>query len=400
MSRLRFDIEGKVTALSPLHVGTGDFTTIEGLSGKAGANAAPQVARIARDAMARPMIPSTALKGVLLTLARSLVDVSDETLEALFGTIKAETGADDEPSGRMGAVTVFSAYRVSEAVDVSCYPYGRDGCFVAARTSIDGASGVAANAKLFHQEMVAPGTTFGFRCRIEARGAAVASAKGHLEALLPILSALTDENGVPVGKGQADGFGRLRLDGKSLKISQWSLDGEGRYKDKPHPVALKAAKRRKVDGRWRLGLTCEGPFAVLDGSYQSNKGKRDKSDKEPNARAQSAGKNLPLILGSSLSGALRSRAVWLENLRRHRAGAPLLDLADNETPHAVNRLFGRTDFRGLLAIEALTVTKATEKPFTSVKIDRFSGAPIDNALVTTQAFIGVRAVVTLSLIHI
>jgi len=134
-----------------------------------------------------------------------------------------------------------------------------------------------------------------------------------------------------------------------------------------------------------LDLTCPGPFAILDGSFQPEKRSETEAKKGPNARAQTITGDMPLILGSSLSGALRARAVWLENLRRHQAG---LSLSGDSA--SIERLFGTTGFRGLLLLEDLTLHQAQSKPFTSVKLDRFSGAPIDNALVTVQAFTGVQ----------
>ncbi|MFX4861166.1 hypothetical protein ABTC05_19195, partial [Acinetobacter baumannii] len=63
----------------------------------------------------------------------------------------------------------------------------------------------------------------------------------------------------------------------------------------------------------------------------------------------------------------------------------------------VRRLFGAVGFRGLLAVETLTVSKAIPWSATSVRIDRFSGAPIDNALFTTAAFRQTELQVTLVL---
>src|SRR5205823_4997521 len=115
---------------------------------------------------------------------------------------------------------------------------------------------------------------------------------------------------------------------------------------------------------------------------------------------------LPLVLGSSISGALRSRATWLAALDAHRRGDPMPASNDRVVLHprdiasltSVERLFGVAGFRGLLQIDSILVHEAEPWCVTSVKLDRFSGAPIDNALFTTETFVGARLTVQLRLV--
>lgn len=62
------------------------------------------------------------------------------------------------------------------------------------------------------------------------------------------------------------------------------------------------------------------------------------------------------------------------------------------------RLFGVTGWRGLLAVESIRVIRPGGKQtFTSVKLDRFSSAPIDGALFSVEAFVDPVFEVTLRL---
>jgi len=242
MSRVRFDLEAKLELRAPLHIGTGEARSFEAVKGKTKTEDKtetenPLVALIVRDAMGRPMLPSTALKGMFRGLASS--GAGRALSDRLFGQIKDSTDSAADPAGpagQIGHVTVFSAFRTGGVPDTTQAPWGKDGCFIAARTRIDGASGVAEDAKLFHQEMVAAGTTFCLRCRLEFRGQKTAQAEDSLNAFLPILAMLTQEQGVAFGKGKADGQGRLRLDKDSLKITRFALDDQGVFQGTDYPV--------------------------------------------------------------------------------------------------------------------------------------------------------------------
>jgi CRISPR/Cas system CSM-associated protein Csm3 (group 7 of RAMP superfamily) len=287
-----------------------------------------------------------------------------------------------------------------EAADLSNGPV--PGVFVAARTKIDAICGVAADHTLFHQEMVAPGAVFPLRLLLEAKGDP-AVAKGLAGDLVQVLDRLTSPDGEYIGKGQADGFGRVRLNPENVTVFRKTLQKTGVFdsaNEKPlWKDRTKAPPRGHVD-KWSFDLICPGPFAVLDSSRAARRTERNQenNNREPQLHAQRLAERLPLLLGTSLSGALRSRARWLGALQGIDDGERTLsDPAKARDLTPVQRLFGVTGYRGRLSVEALTVDSATPWNVSSVKIDRFSGGPIDNALFTTATFIGTRIRFTLSL---
>lgn len=416
MSRARYEITGRLETLTPLHVGSGAFGQRATVAGRDGAPP-PDVALIVRDADGAPYLPPTTLKGLLRRLAEGPGGLGDTDRVALFGEIK------DDGQGRMGALTVRGAPRLDPVPDVRHAPFTGavadppdlgPGVFIAARTRVDAETGTARDSNLFFQEMVAPGTLFAFRCLVEARGTdAAALAEERTRTVIALLHRLTEKGGHAVGKGQADGFGRLRLDPGSVRVARRVLDATGAFT----PQAADALWDDRDTATAPAGtvavleLVCDGPFAVIDASRKAErKGVSDEAapakPKSAQLQAQRLAERLPLLLGSGLAGALRTRARWLaacDALRKGEDPAAVdgdrtlsgKDGIEDLTP--VQRLFGVTGFRGLLAVERLEVTEAEPWDVTSVKLDRFSGAPVDNALFTTATFVGVRLTVALRL---
>ena len=207
------------------------------------------------------------------------------------------------------------------------------------------------------------------------------------------LAALTVRDGVAIGAGQADGFGRLKLKGLPVAIARQLDAVTGEASDTPpRPVRVDDADAGAAV--IRVEFYCDGPFLIADVSRNKApvEDAGEDASREPHQRPQRLGPHLPLILGSSLSGALRARAEWLAAVKKigtDKERVKTLGVGQS-LEHPVDRLFGVTGFRGLLAIRSIVVREATSWQVTSVKIDRFSGAPIDNALFATETFIGVR----------
>ncbi|MTW19051.1 hypothetical protein GJ689_22905 [Rhodoplanes serenus] len=430
--RILHDITATLVVLSPLHVGSGDTCNISTVTGKKGANRQPEVAAIVRDVDDAPYLPGTTIKGLLRRLAEERDGREGAAVERLFGSIKSSIEAGG--GGAAGRVTVFGARRIAapavpEApfVNGAADELGR-GVFVAARTRIDPSSGTAGDHTLFHQEMVVPETTFALRLRIDMRGRiggaggdhveqteaaardgrdARCEAKKTLDELVALLDLLCEESGWPIGKGQSDGFGRVRLDPASVEIQERVLGADGTFTSRTtkRPLARSTSAAAAADV---LRLVCDGPFLVVDASKTRKQGGSDEG-KEPQIAAQVLAKDEPLLLGTSVAGVLRARARWLEmraRLRGLRDGA-----AEKVDPErvvwrkgddpgrlsSVQRLFGITGLRGRLEIVRAEVRGGTPWDVTSVKLDRFTGGPVDNALFKTRTFIGVRLALVLRL---
>lgn len=364
-------IAGTLTALSPLHLGSGEARLYDAVRAQTdkGAGEMIEVAAILRDGAGRPYLPGTSIKGALRARTPGPACV--------FGQV------DDKQDGEgvMGRLWIYGAEHKADG-PLADLPYGeRNGgpanAFVAARTRIDRATGTADDHKLFHAEMVPAGTTFSFRAKwlTDRTGAEL---EEELAAVKAALAPLVAAEGVALGRGGRHGQGRMRLsdvtatlvplDGTKKLLTEWTLEP-------PAP---------KTD-IVRLKLTGDGPYISIDSSKRQRGGKANENDPEANIlRPLKSGKDTSALTGPALLGALRARAAWLDGGEDDRDKV----YKPGDALSATERLFGVTGRRGLLAVAEISVVDpGTPQVFTSVKLDRFSSAPIDGALFSVEAFV-------------
>ncbi|WP_051330689.1 RAMP superfamily CRISPR-associated protein [Niveispirillum irakense] len=377
----RMDIKGWLITESPLHLGDGGVVADK--LKKSDQDENPLLSTLLRDGDGLPFIPGSSLKGLLRGLMAERAQA-----DALFGVPKL----DKKNHGRMSHVIIWGGSCVPEPVATAPYAAQLGGdSFAAARTAINPETGTADAHKLFFQEMLAPGTKIPLDMLLIADNAQVLDQQW--QALLPLLVRLA--HGAQLGKGKGDGQGRVRLLPETLTVTRHALQADGTMSTTPVPIpALSQVTPPVLAGRtWTLTLTCPGPFAVLDSSRKRDRKAGQEADKDnPALAGQSLDGNLPHIPGTSLMGALRAQARWLKALK----GDPGDGTPAGDAP-AVCALFGTTGHRGRLWLEQLKVTAGTKWDVTSVKLDRFSGAPIDGALFTTTTYTGVEATATLRL---
>lgn len=431
MSKASYRIKASLVTQSPLHIGSGSWRKVSSVTGKQEAggggsastpNETPDVASIQRDAEGKPYLPGTSLKALLRRIGESRFGYGEGGLPALeirklFGMIAlkekgAQSAGSADNKGSMGGL-LFRGAPMTKAGDAGNLPYVTDeaaaadlgaGVFVSARTRIDAATGTAADGKLFFQEMVAPGASFDLELIIPFMDENRAS--DILNLAIQLLSDLT-ARGWCLGKSTADGFGEVTLDPKTVTITKTILTQNLELREQDASEAWrKRGQPQAVTHDWSadIHLRCDGPFMILDSSRTVKT--QDQDNREPQLKAQRSKEDLPLVLGPSITGALRARGSWLQALDAHREAVDTQPdateaetrtgdriLRPGESPKflsRVERLFGVTGFRGLLAIEAIEVDKAQPWNVTSVKLDRFSGAPVDKALFTSATFTGTR----------
>jgi CRISPR/Cas system CSM-associated protein Csm3 (group 7 of RAMP superfamily) len=355
-------------ALSPIHAGTGEFAELS--IGRR--NEPVSYAEVQRDARQQPFLAGSGLKGAIRAYAQRSAASPDE-LEVLFGAIDSQQGA-----GRMAGLVVYGASAVSHGQVSGELPYApelnKSAAYVAARTAVNSASGVAKDHQLFFQEMVEAGTRFQFRALLLSHGRlGVALAERIFAGLM--------RDGLSLGKSRADGQGRVRFD--KVRLVEWEISVTG---------DLKVARERSLtpsggeaNAATTIRLHCGGPFLVQDSSH-SARAVPGKDSGEPQIQAQRSSVHTPLLPGTSVAGALKNRATWLWRRDRLRGNAPLAQ-APGADP--IIRLFGTAGAMALLHIQECDVAKAAPFDITSVKLDRFTGGPVDNALFTTSAFTGV-----------
>lgn len=416
MFDLRYEIEGDLRLLTPLHHGVGEPRLVDGIDGDNGAPAL--VSAILRDWQSRPMLQRASLKGWLRAVAEEMLDggeLTQDDITGLFGPGKRAAGRG------MGRVIVHGG-ECRSLGDATHLPFTAStsgvlgsGVYIAARTAIEPRSGSAADHRLFRMEMVAPDAVFRLRLILLGQGQPDLDAE-RLARLIKLLHRLTVAGGVPFGSGRSEGSGALQLLESSVVVTRRAigLDGVLSSLNVTRTQWDKRSKPSTLERGDEIRLVCNVPFLVADVSRRSKPRRqvenrsRGGQPEGPQIVAQRQSERQPLLPASSLAGALRARARWLSALDlRRRGGDPeMVDRAsytevgrepvfgkpgfeDPTKLTTVERLFGIAGFRGLISIEALEVSRAREVSLTSVKLDSFSGGPFDQALFATRAFVGV-----------
>lgn len=434
----RLCIKGELALLSALHIGTGDTETFEHVTKPAetegGKRQQVPVATILCDGDGLPLIPGATIKGVLRALAGGT-----SGCDALFGP---SSGSENLSQGRL---TAWSARLVDRqrgeteraalavGLPFTCKlerqaltaddrreltEHGRRGLFVTARTAIDPATGTAEEKRLFYREMVPAGARFRLRLQLMLDGNQDDAANAE-ELLTNLLQRLTATDGVAFGHGQSAGHGRAQLDRDTLIFEHIAIGSDGRLVKNAKPVLTEPCARADPD-IIHLTLTCDGPFIVDDSARRPERKRTDEEHRLPQLNAQEGPDGKPILPGTSLMGVLRRRAAFLARLRWNdeRNGDDRDRILAFNNPAAVERdkkgrtvirpedltpserLFGVTGWRGLVRLGPIECTSCARfENITSVRLDRFSMAPIDGGLFTTRAAIDPVFEVTLKLEH-
>lgn len=201
---------------------------------------------------------------------------------------------------------------------------------------IDRRTGTAAPTALYTREVVPPGTRFSWELRLEVvddkKSLDRSAAKDWIRAAAAQLSA-----GVPLGAATSAGLGTVRLDGAELEwIGIGDRDGllallaGATTREKLYHQAATPPNRLRITCPWRAN----GPLLV---SVPVN----GLVDRMPQTTRMGGGGNVHLVIpGTSIKGALRSRADWIMRTATGTA-APEGFLDQMNDPGVVGQLFGR-----------------------------------------------------------
>lgn len=188
---------------------------------------------------------------------------------------------------------------------------------------------------------------------------------------------------IRLGKRKRRGFGRCR-------VSHWTVC---RY-DMTKPDGLiawlendRTDQQEGSDIASLLGIamsgqaqkptcTLEGTF-VVDGSLLIRSGSGEVNAPDfVHLRSKRGEKDVPILSGTSLAGALRARALRI---------ASTLGMDDDGV---TNRMFGNKDNASNLWVEEAVIDNNLDLVHTRLKIDRFTGGPYPTALFSEQPVFG------------
>lgn len=409
----RIEFELKLHLDGDLHIGAGvdeeDAKLLDEEARKKGEEP-PKVALVQRDVAGNAVIPATSLKGALRSQAALTKEQFDRLLGQQGKVVRDDHGDLKKVEGRIGRLWLGCATSEAAVDDDARFAGAtknggirRQG-FVKTAVRIDRKSGAAEDTLLYNRETIGAGLAFTAKAILFLDDADEAEL---LESLADLLAPLARHPGLPIGGQQRQAGGRLRLD--RIGVTRRTIDAAtldlvaSPEPDLGRRLLQAAAKIERAPHKTiRLTLTCDGPFISM-------RDKTDEQDRDGTLREVTQPLRRrdcrPLLWPSSLLGALRARAAWLEDCERLRAGgstaaATTFDERDDKVRSAeeakrlspVQRLFGVAGWRGLLRVSSLEPTAGhivTQK-MTSVTIDRFTGGGIDERLFSERVFLGAK----------
>ena len=414
----RLSIEVVVKTLTPLHIGS--VTTIpKTYIDKTGKECVSEVAEITRDYKAHPYLPGTTIKGALLSLVES-----QESADSLFGCVEQ---SDDQPA-LMAACYFSNAYIIENTIpEKSAHqlPYYDDKRVTAtiSRNAIDRDTGVAEDQHLFHLQVVPPDVGFTMKLTLFLQQDEAQNQR-HRDLLFSLLRKLADENGVAIGRNQSAGYGRIQADLASLRVIEKTINSNGELCESecsPNIRSLveQTTPPKQPSSRYSLHLQCDGPFIVASGDHPRPHKRNPDDPQTAQITPLRFDAHQVWLPGTSLLGVLRSECALLSQHQLLRGESDEFAARDDRNiiyrPDAnpakgvavrvsdlspIEILFGVTGWRGLLCVEHIRLLNEPEFiDLTSVKIDRFSGAPIDHGLFMTKAALDPEFAVTLSIEH-
>ncbi len=376
----RWKITGVLTTRSPLHIGNGETTTHPDLS-NASTDTPNQVAAIERNHGGSPMIPSSALKGVLRGWADRHYPAQAAAIARIFGDL--DSGA---PNARAGFAEFGPATLIAPSSDQltqfeKYLPYWRreQRTGILSHVCIDRHNGTAEGEKLFFEEFLPEGVSF----RVEIFAERLTDV--DIQLLLAILEhgAAHDTAPLQFGANGANGWGRViwnldrveRADPTGVQFDAASVSFQQTWLS-ANLSAMSAPTTELSVLTIPVSLQCRGAFLVNDTSRTH----RTDNDGLPHFIPLRRADGSVWLPASSFRGVLRQRAEFiLRSLDPDATGNPNRALQDSG---AIERIFGTTGRASRLMIEEFSGTRIGDSMPRQdfVAIDRFTGGAADGAL--------------------
>ena len=431
MSVTRYELTVHLVTDAPLHSGGIDEVVDRRRDPEDRATVAR---RFARDGHGRPVLTGRSVKGALRAACQRFreehggaVDLTERELRQLWGD-DGTRGAGSAAPLRASAITVHTVELPTEGYK------GNEEHKIMLPTrmgnAIDRYWGSAGDTALFEHEYLPRGKELALTITAEAglpddvevpQGDVAPPGPEQVEKLFALIIGLIKDGRVAFGGRQNAGWGRVAL---SDSEKAWTLT-----KAEPGSRAgleewLSGAGGRSVDvapvdcggsGRMRIEITWDSPTGILvaepqdDGSQEEtdagaadgSPGEAEGADSEETkpARPLRAGpeESDPIVLpGSSVRGALRTRATWIARtiLLAKKDPSTVADWSDAgvheqlaQDPSLVRDLFGSTTHRGALTVlDTLAAEDGPSRKVTHNAGDRWTGGVADGLLYSEEVY--------------
>jgi CRISPR/Cas system CSM-associated protein Csm3 (group 7 of RAMP superfamily) len=393
----RFRIEGTLTSLTPLHIGTG--LTKKRPIGDENVN----VSEVVRDVNGCPVIPGSTLKGVLRARRNNFPD-REEIIDSLFGT--EESG--NEKGGRLlFQDSQISQYRKTpplfqnklENGEYPLYWKSEDAfTYITTGTAVNRVTRTVEKHKLYHNHTVPAGTSF----HVCILGEGLTDEE--LAFLLTLLNEFKKDQGIAMGGKTAQSMGRMIWKLEQVKgisdetaLKKWLYNGNAagfEGLDPLSPETLGAIRDKFVFTsaipanylNFEIELAFDGPFLVSDPSQACPSRESDEGGLSHAYLKDEKGKMI--LRASSFRGALRSqaeriirtfepkKACYVES--RDNSCQPVTQKEQVANLCMACKVFGSNGWRSPIVISDFhPVAEGEEYQQEFVAIDRFTGGAAD-----------------------
>lgn len=378
--RKRVVVETELMLKSPAHFSNGDSEDIVDM---------PLL--VAPDDGRTPLLTGASIGGALRAFlcnwqyGYGVTETSGSMAETLFGARRAD------PDGEQSRLIVEDAYGQAPGIEI------RDGI------RLDPDSGTAAENALFDMQLWPAGTTFPLRFELPVCESTEENPSEHEATLLQMLAiALSglESGDITLGARKQRGFGQIGIQGWRIKtydlanineLIDWITLGA-------RPLKFRTGEKSRIDEaldvkieipdqrRW-FGIDAE--FAIQGSILIAGPSPEDLGpDKVHLTSRQHDGEHRPVAPGTSLGGALRSRALKIARTVGEEARAIQI-VEDIFGPQAIEGNDDRRVKSGLLGVTEKTVDADQFGLVQSrVSIDRFTGGALDSALFNEQPVFG------------
>ena len=417
LDQVRFEFS--ITTCSFLHVGEGKSLPLNDLRETASEKQSELVSTVQRDISGLPCIEASSIRGAMRAhLRRSGWDDAD--IERLFGPDEVEAGEAGE-AGTAGSGKLWVRYgRLENAEQLSAIEFllpdwlpprsGHEarfaGTFILPGIRIGAETGTAANGAFYKIEFVPDGARFRFN------GVWLGKLEEFEEHCGRLFAELACEGGFEIGGETGYGYGRAKLDPDSITFDVLCYEPRSKSFAPPKNENLAPPETRqklcvpraeRASPTHEFTLVCEGPFFIQDPIRAKREGRADTA-----AMMRDAAQIV--LSGKAILQDLRRRSAWIERLAAIEGSAgfnynaeglpkddPGVELRPGACPSKLEitqRLFGVAGWKKLVSIRSVDISWDGDiHRAQGLKLDVFSQAPIDGALLEIEAPAGITATV-------
>ena len=366
----RILIEGDLELMTPASLGNGDISVVADMP-------------LARDPKhGHALLTGASLAGALRSYLRECEEgyahEAQNTIAQLFGE------ALNDDTGKDSPLVISDTWTSEERPDTEL----RDG------VAIDPITRTAEDGKKFDAELLAAGTKFILRFELQI---AESDNSAEMISLLATALAALQRGEVRLGARKRRGLGECQVSvwrvctydlSKPQMLIAWLKQDQSAHISGENIISLLDSTLRESDVRERFVI--EAKFAV-NGSLmiRSGGGQSKAPDAEHLHSNNHSNKDVPIVSGTALAGALRARALRIVNT--------LNPSQDDICWKFIDRVFGmrqrdKADKSTVTASRLLTsevrINQAIELTQSRIKIDRFTGSGYPGALFSERVAFG------------